>query len=84
MNKKLTLSVDDEIIQKAKKYAQDHKESLSELVENYFRVLTTEEKYSEVSEISPIVQELLGSVKLPEDFNFEKEKAEYFEKKYNR
>jgi len=80
MNKKLTLSVDDTVIRRAKEYAQEHQESLSELVENYFRVITSEYK-REKTAISPLVQELLGSVKVPDDFDYEKEKLEYLEKK---
>ena len=81
MNKKLTLSVDDSVIIRAKKYAEEHKESLSEIVENYFRVITSEYK-NENQEIAPLVLDLLGSVKVPEDFDYEKEKYEYLEKKY--
>ena len=81
MNKKLTLSVDDTVISRAKKYAEEHKESLSELVENYFRIITTEYK-DEKKEIAPIVQELLGSLKVPEDFDYDNERIDYLEKKY--
>ena len=35
MSTKLTLSLDKEIIEKAKEYAREHKVSLSYLVENY-------------------------------------------------
>ena len=81
MNKKLTLSVDDIVISRAKKYAEEHKESLSGIVENYFRILTSEYK-NEKKTIAPLVQDLMGSVNVPEDFDYDKEKYEYLEKKY--
>ncbi len=41
METKLTLSLDKEIIEQAKKYAKQQKTSLSNMVENYFYYLTT-------------------------------------------
>ena len=81
MNKKLTLSVDDSIINRAKEYAEEHNQSLSEIVETYFRIITTGNE-AEEKEISPVVSELLGSVKVPDDFDYEKDRLEYLEKKY--
>ncbi len=37
MNKKLTLTIEQELISRAKKYAKDKGRSLSDLVENYFK-----------------------------------------------
>lgn len=81
MNKKLTLSLDDTIIAKAKEYAEDNDESLSRLVENYFRLLTADRK-NRKQEISPIVEDLLGAIDVPEDFNYENAKLEYLENRY--
>lgn len=81
MNKKLTLSLNDEIIERAKKYASDRRESLSEMVENYFRVITSNYKKEE-NKYSPTVRELLGSIKVPDDFDYEKAKYEYLKEKY--
>lgn len=81
MNKKLTLSVDDTIIEKAKAYAEDKNESLSQLVENYFRLLTVSRK-KEDKEVSPLVMDLMGSIDVPEDFDYKKEKLEYLESRY--
>ena len=81
MNKKLTLSVDNEVISRAKEYARDHNESLSEMVENYFRVITADHEKNPM-EFSPVVNELLGSVNVPSDFNYQNEKLEYLERKH--
>ena len=81
MNKKLTLSLDDAIIERAKKYALVKRKSLSEMVENYFRVITSNYKKEE-KKLSPTVQELLGSIKVSNDFDYEKEKYEYLKEKH--
>ncbi len=81
MNKKLTLSLDDAIIERAKKYASDKRESLSEMVENYFRLVTSNYKKEE-KKLSPIVKELLGSIKVPNDFDYDNAKYDYLKEKY--
>jgi len=73
--------LDDAIIEKAKKYASDKRESLSGMVENYFRVITSNYKKEE-KKLSSTVQELLGSIKVPDDFDYEKTKYEYLKDKY--
>ena len=80
MNRKLTLSLDDIIIEKAKIFAHDNKESLSHLVENYFKFITTEIK--DETKISPLVHELMGSIKAPKDFNYNQVRSDYLEEKY--
>lgn len=40
MNTKLSLSLDTELIEKAKTYAKSKKLSLSQLIENYLKKLT--------------------------------------------
>ena len=73
--------MDDAIIERAKKYASDKIESLSEMVENYFRLVTSNYK-KEDKNFSPIVQELLGSIKVPNDFDYENAKYDYLKEKY--
>ncbi len=81
MNKKLTLSLDNDVIDKAKIYARNHKKSLSNLVENYFRLIILNIK-KEKSDFSKLVKELIGSVKVPENFNYDDAKYEYLKDKY--
>ena len=81
MNKKLTLSLDNVVIEQAKLYAQTHCESLSQMVENYFRFVTSDTKVKK-TKIAPIVQELVGSIKAPDNFDYDKVKSEYLEEKY--
>jgi hypothetical protein len=60
MNTKLTLTIEQNIIEKAKIFAKNTGRSLSDLVENYFKMITKEEIISEI-EITPLVKSLKGS-----------------------
>jgi 1-aminocyclopropane-1-carboxylate deaminase/D-cysteine desulfhydrase-like pyridoxal-dependent ACC family enzyme len=64
VDSKLTLKLDQLIIEQAENYAKVNNISLSKLVENYLRTLTLERKQS--IEISELVESLTGVVKLPE------------------
>ena len=80
MTSKLTLTVEEEVIKKAKSYAKQTGRSLSELVENYLSTLTDEDK--NIQQISPKLEKIIGAVKLPSDFNEKIELRAYFEKKH--
>lgn len=81
MNTKLTLTIEQELIQKAKHYAKQKNRSLSDIIENYLKILTKEEK-KESSKLSPIVKSLKGSFKMPADFDYKEELKSRLEQKY--
>ena len=81
MNTKLTLTIEEKIIQRAKKYAKQHGRSLSEIIENYLKVITQEET-EEKSEITPLVKSLRGSFKAPESYDYKKELEDELSGKY--
>ena len=81
MNTKLTLTIDQSIIERAKKYARQKERSLSDLIENYLKALTTEE-ISKQDELSPTVKSLKGSFKMPKDFDYKKELSDRLTEKY--
>lgn len=81
MATKLTLTVEGRIIEKAKSYAKQTGRSLSELVENYLGTLVEEEN-KDLRQVSPKLAKIIGSVKLPDDFDEKKELGAYFEKKH--
>ena len=81
MDSKLTLNVDKEVTKKAKVYARSRGRSLSDLVENYFKFLTGKTDNSTI-EITPKVKSLLGSFKVPDDFDYKKELADQISRKY--
>ena len=62
MNTKLTLTIDQSVIERAKKYARKKERSLSDLIENYLKALTTEE-FSKQGELSPKVKSLNSECK---------------------
>lgn len=80
MSKKLTLNVDETIIEKAKAYAQQTGRSLSGLVENYLRDLVAREQPNSL--IDDKISRLSGKIKLPEDFNEEEALRSFLEEKH--
>ncbi|MCP4369151.1 MAG: hypothetical protein GY797_13715, partial [Deltaproteobacteria bacterium] len=76
MTTKLTLKLDKDIIKQAKVYAYEKQQSLSSLVEIYFRFLLEQEASGE-NEISPTVRELSGIIQLNDEFDFEKDYTNY-------
>jgi hypothetical protein len=80
MATKLTLTVEKDVIEKAKSYAKQTGRSLSELIESYLEDLTREHKNEKT--LSPKLKRIVGSVKLPKNFDEKKELKSYFEKKH--
>lgn len=68
MNSKLTLSIDQMIIEDAKQYAKLNGKSLSRIVEEYLKALTNQSSPTAKKETSTLVRELRGSVRMPERF----------------
>jgi hypothetical protein len=60
METKLTLKLDQSVIQSVKKYAETNNRSLSKLVEDYFRNLVSESEPQK--HYSPLVEELSGVI----------------------
>ena len=73
MNSKLTLSINQMVIEEAKKYAKSSGKSLSSIVEEYLKSLTKAESTNKKQISLKIVKELKGSVKMPDDFDSYKE-----------
>ena len=80
MDKKLTLSLNKEVIEKAKQYARENKISLSKLIENYLQSIA-ENKTTDV-EITPLVEKLSGVIELPDDLNIREDYTNYLIEKY--
>ncbi len=81
MNTKLTLSLNKEIIERAKEYAKEHNISLSFLIENYLQKIISD-YHSEMASKGSIVNELSGIIKLNSDFNFKDDYTDYLIEKY--
>lgn len=77
MDKKLTLSLDQNIIERAKDYARSNNISVSKLIEAYLNSLTTK---SNDIEITPLVESLSGVINLSDDD--QKDYTDYLIDKY--
>ena len=80
MNVKLTLSIDQKTIGKAKKFAKERHASLSSMVGKYLEAVTVEEP--ETSGTTPLVTELSGIIGAGTAQNQRKEYASYLTDKY--
>lgn len=82
MNTKLTLTIEKEVIEIAKKYAKEKGQSLSELVENYFKLVTVNRPKIKEPQLSPKVQKLRGIIKTNKQLNYKEILTEELSKKY--
>ena len=81
MNTKLTLTIEQSIIEKAKKYANEKGRSLSDIIENYLKVITKEDNHESI-ELTPIVKSLKGSFKASKNLVYKKELSKRLSEKY--
>lgn len=82
MSTKLTLTIEREIIERAKIYAKEKNRSLSDLIENYLKILTKERQEKKTRKLSPVIQSLKGSFKMPKNMDYKKELRNRLEEKY--
>ncbi|MEM9544587.1 MAG: DUF6364 family protein [Bacteroidota bacterium] len=69
MNTKLTLSLKKSVIEKAKQYAKNSNQSLSQIIESYLEKITSNKPEYGDSELDMI----RGIIQLPIDFELKKE-----------
>jgi hypothetical protein len=82
METKLTLRLNDSVIERAKIYAGKQKISLSKMIESYLDHLTREMEDKDKASITPLVKSLSGVIDLPSDFDYKKEYGDYLIEKY--
>lgn len=82
MNTKLTLTIEKEVIEVAKQYAKEKGQSLSEIVENYFKLVTVNRVKKNKKQLSTRVKRLRGIIKTDESFNYKQILTEELSKKY--
>lgn len=80
MHTKLTLSIDQEVIVRAKRYAHGQHRSLSGLVENYLREVTRTDLAAD--DVTPIVAELSGIFPAESAAAHRDDYADYLVEKY--
>ncbi len=82
MNTKLTLTIEEKVIEIAKKYAKEKGQSLSEMVENYFKFITVDRININENQLSPKVRKLRGIIKTDKDIDYNQILTEELSKKY--
>ena len=83
MDSKLTLKLNENVIERAKKYASTRELSLSRLIENYLDSITKEQ--NDDFEISPFVKSISSGKSIPADVDWKTSRedyTDYLDKKY--
>ncbi|MFK7899638.1 MAG: DUF6364 family protein [Cyclobacteriaceae bacterium] len=81
MDTKLTLKLNQQIIEKAKEYASNKKMSLSRIIEAYLQSLTSEKTDTDF-EISPFIKSIATGSSIPTDLDYKKGYSDYLTEKY--
>ncbi len=81
MNTKLTLSIEESVIERAKAYAKSKNRSLSEIIERYLDSITSENMVNDM-EITPFVKSISSGVSIPDDLDYKEEYRKHIEKKH--
>jgi hypothetical protein len=81
MDTKLTIKLNQRVIEKAKKYASNKQMSLSRIIEAYLQSLTSEKENPDFG-ISPFVKSISTGVEIPTHIDYKKEYANHLMKKY--
>jgi len=80
MDSKLTLKLNENIIQQAKQYAKSNNISLSRMIENYLQALTSTNKTT--IKTSPLVESLTGVIDLKEE-DLQQDYTDFLTKKHS-
>ena len=84
MNTKLTLTIEDSVIEMAKNYAKSRHSSLSNIIENYLKILVKNDSKNNNDdiEVTPLLRSMQGKVTVDTDFDYKKELLKGLEKKH--
>ena len=81
MNTKLTLTIVESVIMRAKTYAKSKGRSLSDIIENYLKLITQDNRDLEF-DTTPIVKSLKGSFNAPADLDYKEQLSKGLSDKY--
>lgn len=85
MDTKLTLKLDEDVIQRAKIYAASQNRSLSGLVEGYLKSLVSQndsDRENAEIKISPFVKSMTSRTVIPADLDLKEEYSKHLIEKY--
>lgn len=80
MDTKLTLKLNQPVIERAKEYARSHNTSLSSIIQNHPQKITNAE--DEKEPITPLVKSLSGIIDLGKDYDHKKDYSDFLVNKY--
>ncbi|MFY8188099.1 MAG: DUF6364 family protein [Flavobacterium sp.] len=83
MHTKLTLTIEKEVIEIAKEYAKDKGQSLSEMVENYLKLVTSKSSKPNENQFSSKMKKFRGIIKAEHDFDYKEVLTEELSKKHD-
>lgn len=83
MNTKLTLNIEKDLIEVAKRYARERNQSLSSIVQNYFSHLKNDTKIQKKVNITPNVKKLSGIINLEDDYDYKDDYGKHIVEKYS-
>jgi len=81
MNTKLTLTIEESVIMKAKQYAKSRGRSLSDIIENYLQMITLDNPDPDII-TTPLVKSLKGSFNAPADLDYKEQLSRGLSDKY--
>ena len=81
MDAKLTLTIEQSLIATAKDYAKVNRRSLSDMIEDYLKLIVKKQVAQEI-ELTPTVKMLKGVFHAPKDFDYRKELTDRLTEKY--
>jgi hypothetical protein len=82
MYTKLTLNIDQDVVENAKIYAKDTKRSISKLVEEYLSSISEKNVKNNNRPLGPITQELVGIISIDKNIDYKELLAEALMEKY--
>lgn len=82
MKTTLTLTLEQEMVKTMNDYAHKRGSNISELVKNYFYLITRNDDYLENIPTTPIANSLMGSLKAPDNLDDKQELANALIKKH--
>lgn len=86
MTAKLTLSVDRDVIKKAKQFSQTNGISISQMVETFLKQTMQDEspkKIQKMEELPPVLKKMYGAVKTKDKREYRNVYRSYIEEKYS-
>jgi len=84
MDHKLTLKLDNRVVERAKNYARKKNTSLSKLIESYLDFLTTDHGSEKNQEVTPLVKSISGVLDPDGSLDYKASYKKHLTRKYSK